>query len=560
MKQRRTLIALILVMFTLVEAYSQEPFIGVAAGSDTLYWYTGMPVEIPIIAGPAGGTVTVSDNATLTPIYPEAGRYRATISNPETGYNEVCVTVEQQGRKASQCMWVVVEQPEMSTGIDRWPGMRAMIGRKYNPSSEWKSLAIPAAHYQTVVEIDGRIVFDRPGTSFREGALPYEMVVTENMKNIRTTVYWKPNGTFDRAEWMPLVTNSDPSSRRRFEIAYPVPEQTEGFEFDWRITPRSMRADFGPIVLKQSIGQGRHIGVEAAASCDECVESGILPRLIQSDDVTWQLAMNVDLVRLKSVSNGKQFDVALMLQGRGGTSGFGVVKVTVWVDPAMFGAGGDASGDSLAGGDRLNEKESSAEPTPGELIQSLKPFKGKKIAIFRIEGAQLLGTMLRHMEAEDKVDVDRVQEMCEVITDEPLADCFNTILQLASSERTNSGQNYQAFKLLMSQRYGLDPDDIDDGELMKMLSIVLAVKARREVRPSGFYLVTSEGKRPEIIGLVSTGGGLAIKQTYTGRALTEELKRFGSLAKELPQMLPSAMDDQESALVRVWPEDKVRDH
>jgi hypothetical protein len=566
MKHNSSYIAVVLALFTLVEGYAQQPFIGVEAGSDTLHWYMGTPVEIPILVAPALGVVSVSGNATITPIDIEMGRYRATISNPEAGLNEVCVTVEGDGRRASQCIPVVVAQPEMTTGIDGWSGMRAMIGRKYNPSSEWKNLAIPAAHYQTVVEIDGRIVFDRFGTSFRERDLPDHMVVTEKMKEIRATVFWKPNGTADRALWVALATNSGPSSRHRCEIAYPAPEQTEGFEFDWQISPRSLKAEFGPIVLVQNLGEGKQVGVKPTISCDECADFGIGPYLVQRHETHWELLMSVDLLRLKPTINGKRFQITLLLNGRGGVTGFGFVEVTVWNDPGLFSPGSIPLDSAEWSDDGFFASRPTREPwfdsEPGEMIQALKPFRGKKIAVFSIE-REFRDTIVRHMEEEDRGDIERLQAMCQAIHEVPLADCFSTMLKIASSRRTGNGKNYQAFKLLVAQQYSIDPDDIDDTELMKMLRIVLAVKGRREARPDKFYLVTSQEKRPRILGLVSTDnggpfGGPAVRETFAGSTLSRELKSLGSWAtKELPAMLPSAMDDQESALVRVWPQGKV---
>jgi hypothetical protein len=559
MKQRRSLIVVVLAVVVLVEAYAQEPFVGIEAGSDTLYWYMGVPVEIPIIAGPARGTVSLSANATLTPVNAEMGRYRATLSNPEEGSNEVCVTVEEDGRKASQCIQVVVWQPEMVTGIDRWSGMRAMIGRKYNPSSEWKSLDIPAAHYQTVVDIDGREVFNRFGISFREGELPDDMMVTEGMKDIHTTIYWKPNGTADRTRWVAIATNFGTASRRRFEISYPAPEQIEGSEFDWLITSRSPTVKFGPIVLVQNLGHGKQLGVKPTLSCDECAEFGVSASLHQNDETEWELSMSADPSQLNPAINGRHFKIFLMLEGRGGATAAGSVDVTVSSDPSLFSAGANASVDSAASG----ASEPSFGPIAGKRIEALKPFKGKKIAIFAIKG-YLRDTIVAHMEAADKGDIERVQELCQTLYEEPLANCFNTMLKIVSSERTNYGKNVQAVKFLMARQYNLDPEDIDDGEMMEMLNMVMAVKARREARPNTFYAVTSQEKRPRMLGIVSVfdDGRITfqIRDIFTGSTLNQGLKSLGPrMEKELPGMLPSAMADQEWGLMKIWPEEKAAD-
>jgi hypothetical protein len=320
-----------------------------------------------------------------------------------------------------------------------------------------------------------------------------------------------------------------------------------------------MNAEFGPIVLVQNLGEGKQIGVKPTLSCDECAEYGVSPSLHQSNETDWELSMSTDPSQLKPAINGRRFKIYLMLNGRGGSTGAGSVDVAVSSDPTLFGAGTNSSIDSAAGG----ASEASFGPTAGEKIQALKPFKGKKIAIFAIKG-YLRDTIVAHMEAADRGDVERVQELCQAINEEPLADCFNTMLNIVSAANTSYGRNYQAVKLAMARKYGFDPDDIDDGEMMEMLNLVMAVKARREARPNSFYLVTSQEKRPRMTGLVTVrdDGSVTfqIRDVFTGSTLNQGLKSLGPrMEKELPRMLPSAMADQEWGLMKVWPEEKSAD-
>jgi hypothetical protein len=167
------------------------------------------------------------------------------------------------------------------------------------------------------------------------------------------------------------------------------------------------------------------------------------------------------------------------------------------------------------------------------LIRSIDEIKWQNITIYKLE-EEFASRLKRNMEAEDAGDVNSVEAICQTIADDPLSDCFNTILRLASSARTGNGRNYNAFKLLFAQNYGLDPDDLDDTELQKALATVLSVKARRESRPKEFYLVTSREKTPpRLIAMLgvnqneTTGEPMMVGNPWVGTELYRTLSTNG---------------------------------
>jgi hypothetical protein len=314
----------------------QDPVAEIIA-RDTTYWYNIAPFTVQVKLGPKEGSHDVSGGARLSELDAARNLYQATYDNLQPGVMPITAKASNAGKVETSEKYVVVDQPAMRGGIDRWKGLKATVSRKYNPTSDWESTQIPDNHYQTEVEIDGKQAFSRPGVNFKESELPNELMIGENTKEVKTTVYWKPNGTADRTLWVPLAANyavtgvAVPLGKKPFEISYPVPEQVEGFEFDWVLSAKSLKKDFGPIVMQQKIGEGRFVAVQAQVSCQECAELGIDAQLIQSDDTKWTLALRADPAKLKPTINGKKLDIGINMTGRGGASGFGVVSVNIKV-------------------------------------------------------------------------------------------------------------------------------------------------------------------------------------------------------------------------------------
>jgi hypothetical protein len=326
---------------------AQQPFasfatsdsLQVQGATDTIYWYPGAILYLPVVAGPAGARLSVRGGK-LSEVDKASGRYMVAVDLSKPGGTDVCVTVTHSGKTADTCVAVVIEQPALKGGISHWKGMGMMVGRKYNPSSKWENKRIPEAHYHTIVEADGQVVLDSSGTRFRDEDLPSSMIYRETTRDLKATVYWKPGGTQDRNKWVALVASYQrpdvliPNGKKDAGTdsgldSYSAPQHVQGFDFVWVITPKSMRKDFGPIVLRQKIDEDHFIGVDAHIRCQECADEGVNPQLIRVDDTLWTLYMGVDPTRIKPTIDGKQLYLNINMTGRGGVSAFGTITVLV---------------------------------------------------------------------------------------------------------------------------------------------------------------------------------------------------------------------------------------
>lgn len=315
-----------------------QPIAAISYPRDTIYWYDAAPFTVPVTLGPKEGTKDVG-GARLVQVDQARNLFAATIDNPAAGVTPIIAKATNAGMVASDEKYLVVEKPALryKKGVDQWKGMRAVVGRKYNPSSDWMSPFIPDDHYQTVVSINGNQVFDHPGVSFKDPELPNEMLVAEATKNIETTVFWKPGGTADRTKWVPILT-SKPGGQasivptKPMEITYQAPEHTDGYEFDFTISPKNLKKDFDGITLQQRLADNRFIGVTATASCQECADYGLSVRLLPgADDRTWTMHVEADPKKLKPAINGKRFEVEINMAGRGGVTNTSAVVFTVKV-------------------------------------------------------------------------------------------------------------------------------------------------------------------------------------------------------------------------------------
>jgi hypothetical protein len=316
----------------------QQPFAAIKLPRDTAYWYDVAPFSVNVTLGPDEGTHGVQ-GAALKQVDKASNAYVATIDNLTPGVIPIIAkATNRNGTQAQDEKFLVVEKPEVKGGPDKWKGNRATVTKKYNPSSEWVSTAIAPEDYETVVEIKGKTVFDRPGTAFKEGDLPAELVIPEGTteKDIRTTIYWKPNKTADRTQWKPLLSNVPGtailSPSKPFTVSYPPPEQGSAeYEFKWVLTPRTLKYDIEGIVLRQPVGQNQYAGVQASVTCDECDAFGITAKLDKVDELTYTLHLEADARKLKKEIRGKKFEFAIDMVGRGGAKGSTVLEVTTSV-------------------------------------------------------------------------------------------------------------------------------------------------------------------------------------------------------------------------------------
>jgi hypothetical protein len=325
---------------------AKEPVAAIALARDTAYWYEGAPFSVRVTVGPKEATKSVP--GTLTPYNPEQNEFIMTLNSPSVGYNPIIVKASNAGKTATAERTLYVEKPEMKGGtdkqlaIDRSKILRATIGKKYNPSTEWKSTTIPADQYQTKVYFNGVQVFNKPGTSFRDAELD-PLIVPENLTDptkLVTEVYWKPNGTNDSSQWVKLLSNQPntnavvPLGEKRMTISWPAPDIVEGAEDKEAILTPSQQSWTWPMTIKQTVGRQSYGLVEPpGVSCNDCEEFGLGVRMIPGADPTqWSMIVSVtDPKKLKASINGKRFEVPVTMRGKGNSQNTASIFFTIAV-------------------------------------------------------------------------------------------------------------------------------------------------------------------------------------------------------------------------------------
>jgi hypothetical protein len=335
-----------------------QPFASIAYPRDTIYWYSVAPFSVPVTLGPKEAHTEVSGGAHLTQTDPKTNAFLATLDNPQPG-SPITLTAKatNAGMIASSEKVLVVEKPTLraakvdskgnqSSGIDAWRGLTAVIGAQYDPSSEWASPFIPADHYQTTVSIKGNEVLNRPGVSFKN--LPPEtakaLTIADGTKpeDIVTNVYWKPNGTPDRNQWVLLLSNQEgskaiiPLEKRKMTVSYPKPQlSAENYDFTFLINPKNQRFSTPQFAMFQRIG-AQELGVQATATCADCDKYGLPVTLEQVDDKNWVLSMKVSnfqqVLKAQKELTGKRFEIDILMTGKGGQKS-DLMTITTTVSP-----------------------------------------------------------------------------------------------------------------------------------------------------------------------------------------------------------------------------------
>jgi|GEM_PF-4173857 len=205
-------------------AAAQTPYAAILASADTVYWYNVTPYRVKVRLGPKGAKLSCSGGARLVPTNQARGEYMLTIDEPVFGAIRIDVHASIGGRHDSDSRVLIAEQPllrwamfkdgqQVRNGTGQWAGLRARVGEPYDPTSEWASTHIPADHYQTVVSIHGYEIFNRAGTNFgppgNRYGLTRDMIITlgTTPEDIVTKVFWRPEGTWDPAQWILLLAN-----------------------------------------------------------------------------------------------------------------------------------------------------------------------------------------------------------------------------------------------------------------------------------------------------------------------------------------------------------------
>ena len=311
---------------------AKDPVAAIALARDTAYWYEGAPFSVRVTVGPK--EAQKSFPGSLSDVNPAQNEYLMTLNSPAVGQTPIIVKAVNAGKQAMAERTLVVEKPQLKGGtekqlaIDRSRILRATIGKKYNPSTEWVSTTIPADQYQTKVFFNGTEVFNKPGTSFRDAELD-PLIVPENLTDgtkLVTEVYWKPNGNPDPSTWVKLLSTNPastgvvPLGEKRMTVSWPAPDITEGAEDAEAILTPSQMTWTWPLTIKQQVGRQSYGVVEApAASCTDCDEYGISVRMIPGADPTqWSVIATVsDPKKLKGSINGKRFEIAITMRGKG---------------------------------------------------------------------------------------------------------------------------------------------------------------------------------------------------------------------------------------------------
>lgn len=317
-----------------------EPIARINFPRKDIYWYTGAKFDIPVTVGPEDGGSWRSSAGGIAKD-PETGNYRLVVDNPPVGDIPLEITASNEiGQQDSDQKTLHVEKPELTTEVRRVRALRATIGSRYLPETEWKSTQIQPEHYLTEVLFDNKEVFSQRGTTFDPRALPDELIVPATVREVKTTVYWLPNGDITRKVAIfstnpavtPIVAEYKLPS---VEPRYKAPTYDGQFEFSFPLTGRSWATDFEGIRATQVVGPGQIAGVQRIeANCEECSEFGFgAPIITQVDEERWNLHIEVvDKTKLASKVkevNGKKFPIGLTLYGKGDDPGTAIIEMIV---------------------------------------------------------------------------------------------------------------------------------------------------------------------------------------------------------------------------------------
>ena len=319
-----------------------DPVVRILSPEDEIYWYQGAPFRIPIVARVDEGGVISSNVGRVIKL---EGEYYLVWDNPVVGSVSIDVRAQNSdGRVVADSKVLHVEQPELSEEARRLPILRATIGSRYRPSSQWESSGIPPEHYLTVVTFGKREVFRRRGVSFLIESLPDELYVSNESGPISATVYWLPGG--DSTAAVPLLTTDRDVSPvvphytfPPVEAAYRAPVFNGQFEFTFLVDDKHRDIEWAGIGAMQLVGPDKFEGVESIdALCEECAAYGIgTPRVFRSEENEFEWRLYVEVVDRKKFDerstevNGRMFPIDLRLNGRGSLPGIATVDMVVRV-------------------------------------------------------------------------------------------------------------------------------------------------------------------------------------------------------------------------------------
>lgn len=317
-----------------------EPVARINFPRQDIYWYTGATFDVPVTVGPSDGGSWRANYGNIVKDA-ETGKYELVMENPPVGELNIELSATNgAGQQATDAKILHVEKPQLTIDPRRLRPLRATIGSKYLPETEWVSTQIPPEHYLTEVKFDDKMVFSRRGTTFDPRSLPEELVVPSSVNEIRMTVYWLPNG--DESRKVAILTTDGSVNpivaEYKFNAVkpnYKAPTYDGEFEFTFPLNGKKWDVEFEGIRASQVVGPGRTAGVRAIeATCDECAEYGLSqPRVSQIDETRWKLYMEVaDKKKVAEKAreiNGKKFLIQLKLIGMGSDAGTAAIDMTV---------------------------------------------------------------------------------------------------------------------------------------------------------------------------------------------------------------------------------------
>lgn len=135
------------------------------------------------------------------------------------------------------------------------------------------------------------------------------------------------------------------------------------------------------------------------------------------------------------------------------------------------------------------------------LIRSLDDIVWSNIIIYRLQD-DFKNRLITSMQAEDSADIERLEQIGEVLAPAPLPNFASTAITIAGSPR---GRTLELFKQSICQRY---PEydceyDFDPDDMQRAFSIASAIVQNRSTRPKDFFLVASRDREnPRLIALL----------------------------------------------------------
>lgn len=318
---------------------------------DTVYWMPGAPFRVPL--GPPGDLSL----STRGPCRIEKGPayfgtpYWLIVDplDPPAGhkYYELkaftCCVVASKGRKQwEDCRVIQYVQPLLTIAFDAWPALRVLPGRRYNPTTPLR-VPVPHDHLETVVMFDGRITFQSPGTEFRlTHGDNLALTIPKSVRMVNTTVFWKPHGTPDPSQWVPLISTDStvdaliPWGGRSVEILQDNPLRLRSpVTVSIPLTPWRRTVTVGPLEFEYQDGDmaGRARAVDV--DCPACDSFGTH---IATMDSNGTFSLKIDLPGTSSLSRStipQTFYVHVLATSPAGVTKPSTLPVTLVPIPRM---------------------------------------------------------------------------------------------------------------------------------------------------------------------------------------------------------------------------------